>query len=202
LLIFDPAKVPDERYNVCQMSVPGEATAQDNRGPRATQSEKLAALNALTHEDYGRFLKYAEWTAAKFTGRVNDADAEDLLNEAVVRVLDERNWYPQKADFRTFFRGVIRSIASDWYKHSHYTESPDTLLSPSRHDEETEAAITLDKFRERLRDRPHALEIFDLKRNGMTAREIMERLGIRKEIYLAAVKWIQRTLRKRGSGNE
>ncbi len=57
----------------------------------------------------------------------------------------------------------------------------------------------IERIRETLKPRPHAVEIFDLKREGHTAKEIQERLGIRKEIYQAAAKWVERTVRKEGS---
>jgi len=183
------------------MSAPGEAIPPEEKGPCATRSEKAAALNALRPEDYGKLLKFAEFIAMKFSGRVNDADAEDLLHEAILRVLDERNirnWYPQKVDFQTFLKGCIRSIANEWYKRARNTESPDELLSPTRHDAQMEAAITIENIREALKTRPHAVQIFDLKCDGLTAREIQERLGISEQIYAAAVKWIERTLRQRG----
>jgi DNA-directed RNA polymerase specialized sigma24 family protein len=173
----------------------------EENGPSATQLEKLAALNALKPEDHGKLLRYAGWIASKSSGRVNDSDGEDLYQEAIVRVLDERNirkWYPQKVDFFTFMRGCIRSIASEFYKGAKETESPDNLLDPTRHDAQTEAAIMIEKIRETLKDRPHAVEIFDLKRYGHTAKEIQERLGIREQVYAAAVKWIERTLKQEG----
>jgi RNA polymerase sigma factor (sigma-70 family) len=187
------------------MSAPGESIPHDENSPRATRSEKVAACNALRPEDYGRLLKFAELTARKFSGRVNDADAEDLMQEAIVRVLDERdirNWYPQRADFLTFLRGCIKSIADSWYKRAKETESPDELISPTRHDAQTEAAITIERIRATLSARPHAVEIFDLKCQGLTAREIQERLRINEHIYAAAVKWIERTLRQGVSGND
>jgi RNA polymerase sigma factor (sigma-70 family) len=183
------------------MSVPEETLLQEENDPCATRSEKVAAFDALTADDYGKLLRFAEFTALKFRGRVNDADAKDLLQEAIARVLDKqdiRKWHPQKVSFLKFLRGCIRSIASDWVKRAKITELPDELLSPTRHDAQTEAAIMLEKIRETLKARPHAVEIFDLKCSGLTAREIQERLGINEHIYGAAVKWTERTLRQEG----
>lgn len=173
----------------------------EENGPCATQREKLAALNALSEEEHGKLLAYAVWISGKFSGRVNDSNGEDVYHESIVRVMDERNirkWYPLKADFKTFMRGCIRSIASEFYKGAKDTESPDNVLDPKRHDAQTEAVIMIEKIRETLKDRPHAVEIFDLKRYGHTAKEIQERLGIREQVYAAAVKWIERTLKQEG----
>jgi RNA polymerase sigma factor (sigma-70 family) len=183
------------------MSVPGEPIPHGENDSSATRSEKVAAFNALKPDDYGKLLRFAEFTAMKFRGRVNDSDAEDLLQESILRVLDVRdirNWYPQRADFLTFLRGCIRSIASEWYKRGRNTELSDELPSPTRHDAQTEAAIMIEKIREALKPRPHAVEIFDLKCSGLTAREIQERLGVSEQVYAAAVKWIDRTLRQEG----
>jgi RNA polymerase sigma factor (sigma-70 family) len=179
------------------MSALGQALPPEKNDPCATRSEKVAAFDTLKPADYGKLLIFAEFTAMKFSGRVNDADAEDLLHEAILRVLDEQNirrWYPQKVDFLTFLRGCIRSIASDWYKRARQTELPDELLSPTMHDAQTEAAITIEKIRETLRARPQAVEIFDLKCLGLTAREIRQRLRINPQTYAAAVKWIKRRI--------
>jgi RNA polymerase sigma factor (sigma-70 family) len=184
------------------MSLPEETNPpKEGREPCATRSEKAGALNALKTDDYGRLFKFAEFTAMKFSGRVKDSNAEDLLHEAIVRVLDERNirkWYPRKVEFLTFLRGCIRSIANEWYQHARDTELPDELLSPIRHDAQAEASMMIEKIREKLKGRPHAVEIFDLKCEGRTAKEIQKHLGINEQVYAAAVKWIERGLRQRG----
>jgi RNA polymerase sigma factor (sigma-70 family) len=186
------------------MGAAGSIFPEDEYGPCATRSEKAAALNDLV-KDYGKLLKFAEYTARKFRGKVIHADAEDLLHAAILQVLHEdnrRKWYPNRVTFLTFFRGTIRSMAGDWFKRARHTESPDSLLSPIRHNEQTEAAIMIGEIRDTLRARPHAVDIFDLKSQGLTAREIEERLGITKQIYEAAVKWIDRALDRGGFRNE
>lgn len=183
------------------MSAPEGAISPGEKGPCATRSEKAAALNLLTPQDFGKLSKFSQYVAAKFKGRVNDADAEDVLNEAIRRVLDEQNirkWYPQNVDFPGFLRGCIRSIASEWYERASDTEMPDELASPARQYAQTEAAMVIEKVRESLISRPHAVEIFDLKARGLTAREIQKNLGISEQIYAAAVKWIERTLVQEG----
>jgi DNA-directed RNA polymerase specialized sigma24 family protein len=156
-------------------------------------------------EDHGKLLKFAEFTAMKFNGRVNDSNGEDLYQEALLRTLDEqkpRAWYPDNVDFITFLRGCIRSIADQWYKRSRYTELRDEIPSPTRYHEQVEAAITIDEIRQLLKSRPHAVEIFDLKCLRLTGKEIQEALGISPPIYAAAVKWIARALRQGGYRSE
>jgi DNA-directed RNA polymerase specialized sigma24 family protein len=172
---------------------------------QATRSEKLAALNALTSQDYGKLLRFAEFTAMKFGGRVYDADAEDLLHEAIARALDDgniRKWCSRKIDISMFLKGCIRSIASHWCKRARNTELPNDFPSPTRHDMQIEAAVTIAEIRQRLESRPEAVEIFDLKCLRFTAKEIQERLGISPNVYAAAVKWIARAVKRRGYRNE
>lgn len=167
----------------------------------ATVSEKIAALDALTEEDYGKLLKFAEYTARKFRGTVHHADAEDLLHTVLVQLYDEKNtrkWYPHNADFKVFLKGCIRSSASAWFKRARPTEPPDDLVFPFSHDKQVEAAITIEKIRRSLVGRPHAVEIFDLKCEGLTAEEIQLFLRISERIYAAAVKWIDRSLKQGG----
>lgn len=179
------------------MSAPEAASPEEEKGPCATRAEKVAAFRSLIKEDYARLLKFAEWTARKFEGKVNDSDAEDLLHAALLTAV-ERNWYPQRADFLTYLRGCIRSQADNWYKSAKATELPDEVVSPFRHDARTEAVMELERIRSALKSRPNAVEILDLKCSGMKAKEIQERLGISKNIYAAAVKWIERKLREEG----
>lgn len=177
------------------------STAEDGNGRCATPSEKASAFSALKREEHGKLLRIAAYNARKFHGKVNDADEEDLLQETLLRALDEQNtrkWYPEKVPFIVFLAGCIRSIASDWRKSARTTDMPDDLPSTVRHDAQTEAAIMLEKIRELLKARPHATEIFDLKCLGLTSKEIQERLGLDGHLYAAAVKWIERTLRQEG----
>jgi hypothetical protein len=168
---------------------------------QATRSEKLAALNALTPQDYGKLLRFAEFTAMKFGGRVYDADAEDLLHEAIARALDDgniRKWCSRKIDISMFLKGCIRSIASHWCKRARNTELPDDIPSPRGHERQIEAAITIAEIRQRLESRPNAVEVFDLKCLRLTGKQIQETLGISPSAYAAAVKWIARNLAKEG----
>ena len=192
------------------MSAPKEVIPR-LAGPCATRSEKLAAFDALTPEQRGRLLKYARYIAMKFSGRVNEADGDDLYQEGLLRALDEkdtRNWHKQGVDFVGFLRGCIQSIGDEWYRKSsvgergsrksRYTELPDEIVSPTNHHEQMEAAWLIERMCAALKNRPYAVEIFDLKRRGLKAKEIVKELGIPQNVYAAAVKWIDRTLQREG----
>ena len=188
--------------------IPDEETFGEEKGPPATLAEKLAAFAALTREEKGRLLSYARWLAKAFTGRVNAADADDLYQEGLVRALKTRNWHPQAVDFAGFVLGSIRSTGEQWYsgasvgepgsRKPRFTELPDEIVSPMRHDKQIEDAITIEKMREALKGRPYAVEILDLKGEGLSAKEIQEQLGIPANVHAATVKWIDRTLRQEG----
>ena len=172
---------------------------QPQRPRPAACSEKAAHIEALTRAEYSDLLRCAKRLAARFSGRRHDADAEDLLHEATLRVIDRRNlrvWYPEKVDFLPFLRGCMRSVASEWYKRARTVELPAEVPSTRRYDTQTETAILLDQLRESVMAHPLALEIFDLRCLGLTAREIQAKLGVPKRLYVAAVKWIYRTLRR------
>jgi DNA-directed RNA polymerase specialized sigma24 family protein len=173
-----------------------ETPAQDKE-PCATRAEKLAAFTALTPKDLGGLLNYARYIARTFPGRVNDADADDLYQQAILRALDSRCWYPRRVDFRGFVAGTIRSTGSQWRRNCKYTELPDDLVSPSLEDN-LDALFLMGDIKKALKDRAYAVEILELKRLGLTAKEIQKKLGIPKNVYDAGVKWIDRTLKGKG----
>jgi DNA-directed RNA polymerase specialized sigma24 family protein len=167
----------------------------------ATPSQKEAAFFSLQPEEFGKLLTAAAYMARKFKGKVNYADDQDLLQEALFRVLGDRNtrkWYPEKVTFVVFLIGCMRSIASGWGKKARTTELLEDPVSPERHDAQTEATIMLEKISLILITRPHASKIFELKCQGLTAKQIQRLLCLDKHVYDAAVKWIHRTLRKEG----
>lgn len=79
----------------------------------ATSEEVLAAINELSDRDWLRMKKYAEYKA--YPGLLSGAD--DLMQEALTRVLEERrSWKKNRVDFVRFLCGVIRSISDEEYK--------------------------------------------------------------------------------------
>lgn len=188
----------------------------DHIGPCATHAEKVAALNALTGDDWATLLRIAKYTAfRKFKGRVNDADARDLLQHVVVKAMtenDKRTWYPPEQTFVSFLASVMSSEASNWSRKAsvadsgsnrpRFTELPDDLPSVAKPDEVAEANITYERMRESLKTRPLAVQVFDLRIERLTAKEIQERLGISALEYDSTVKWMIRTLDKGGFRNE
>ncbi len=105
---------------------------------------------------------------------------------------------PNKIDFLTFVKGCIRNIRYDWNRDGRDFEPVDMLVTPPNQQAQAEASITLNKARDCLRGHIHAVEIFDLMREGHTGPEIQEQLKITQSEYAAAYKWIFRTLGSAG----
>lgn len=97
----------------------GKSAAKASQPVAATAEDIASAMDALSTADLVRLKNYAEnriyrigpWAANRRTD-------EDLLNEAVMRLLDgTRQWFPGKVGIVTCLLGVIRSIASAWAGH-------------------------------------------------------------------------------------
>lgn len=72
-----------------------------------TEGEVQVAIRELSDEDYMRLLQ-----AGKGLEKVCRLKSDDLLNEALVRVLDMTRKIPRKESFLTVLYGAMRSIAS------------------------------------------------------------------------------------------
>jgi DNA-directed RNA polymerase specialized sigma24 family protein len=81
----------------------------------ATPEEVTQAIESLTPAELNKLHDYARTRIFSLGRHAGSADAGDLLQEAVRRVLEEkRHWKPAKVDFVGFLIGVMKSIASSW----------------------------------------------------------------------------------------
>lgn len=71
--------------------------------------EAIEAYRSLTDRDRANLAKAARF----FAGRGNLASAEELLNEAYIRVASGRRRWRKSTNFSRFLGGVIKSLASD-----------------------------------------------------------------------------------------
>src|SRR5260221_695063 len=85
----------------------------------ATAEEITRAIDALTEEESVRLKDYAENRIARIGPRAaNRREADELINEAVVRLLEgTRRWYRDNVAFVLYLIGAVRSIASEWAGH-------------------------------------------------------------------------------------
>jgi RNA polymerase sigma factor (sigma-70 family) len=78
----------------------------------ASEDEVRAQLLALDDDALGRL----ELKAAAYRRMLPKEDVDDLVNEALRRVLDGCRKWPKDVAFMAFLFQTIRSIASDWLK--------------------------------------------------------------------------------------
>ena len=90
-----------------------------------TLEEVHARLGQLTEKDLlalaAASRKYRSWLAE---------DCEEVLGEAVQRVLDGRRTWPQRVETAPFLAGVMRSVAWEWLKEGRRREIPESRLRP------------------------------------------------------------------------
>ena len=74
-----------------------------------SHAELIAILQALTEAD-----KIALMKIARFYARRTPFDPDDLLQEAICRVLSGKRVWARGAPFLSFLVGVMRSVAWEW----------------------------------------------------------------------------------------
>src|SRR2546425_1264147 len=81
----------------------------------ATPGEIKQAIEALTLEDTERIEQSARNRIYRIGRAANRREAEELIGEAFMRILDgKRHWYKDRIGFTNCLIGVIWSIASEW----------------------------------------------------------------------------------------
>jgi hypothetical protein len=91
----------------------------------AGPDEVREAIASLTEAERVKLRRLAEGAAFRLRRHVWGKDANDILHDAIRRVLEnKRHWKPQKVDFIGFLAGVIRSIEYDWRERGKRGETP------------------------------------------------------------------------------
>lgn len=83
----------------------------------ATPADIEQAIKALTLEDSERIRQYAANRVQRVGRAANGRSHEDLMQEALFRLLDGRRHWDMGIGFAECFTGIIRSIASEWAGH-------------------------------------------------------------------------------------
>jgi DNA-directed RNA polymerase specialized sigma24 family protein len=92
-----------------------ESVAKKSKEVTATPEEVIRAVENLTDAELKKLNDYARMTVLALGRYAGTIDANDLLQEAIQRVLGEkRHWKPAKVDFVGFLIGAMKSIASNW----------------------------------------------------------------------------------------
>src|SRR5258708_20017004 len=92
-----------------------------------SRAEAAAAIRSLTAADETALIKIARLYAKK-----TSYDHEDLLQEAICRVLGGARAWPRSVPAVAFFWGVVRSIAWEWKTELVENDAPDPPLPPAQ----------------------------------------------------------------------
>lgn len=187
------------------------------RMPRLSYDRTIApshtalALELVTEMDLLRLKSIARLYAR---GLPPDVAWDDLLQEAITRVLTGKRVRPDDVPMVTFLGGVMRSLRADHIRRSRHGVGRDDphwiersadelfeleLLDPGA-DPERALIVTeeLDKIRQLFADDAIALLIIDGLAEGLAAEQIRARNGISRTEYDSARKRMRRALLREG----
>ena len=174
----------------------------------ASPSESAEALNQLSAADLRRLEKIAR---LRVIG-LHDLDWQDLLHDAVARLLDGSRKCPRGLSLVVFLRETMRSIASDHWRRRHarpilleaelprtegeevsgiVESAPDLIADPER---EAAAAETLTKLEAVFQNDPEAMLVIVAMASGKSPDEIQEEAAMTPTRYASTQRRIRRTL--------
>ncbi len=195
----------------------------------ASPEEVRQAIESLTVADYLRLNAYARNRIARLGSLVGSHGADDLLQEAMLSLLEEgrRYWRPERVSLTDFLMGTMRSIGSNWARKGARGDAPlhgadlmppseeggdppdffDTLAGPGRNPElqlvdneyQTEAEL-IQEIENLVKDDLIASFVLDEMKTGRKGPDIMKALGITEKELRAAQRMIQRRVRARWPG--
>ncbi|MCP3958967.1 MAG: hypothetical protein GY719_14040 [bacterium] len=198
------------------MTIEPSNSERQQGGPH-TVADVENAIGALGEVGWRRLR-----TAARDSIGVDDpvADPEELLNEALMRLLDGRRTWRREVGFEYQLARVMDSIASDWGRR----EAPSPVVSEHRlyssdeaEDEDAPSpmpeAVTpepsaedslLGARRERqianlFMDDPRALQVLECMSAGLSRREMRQRTRMSEKQLEAAVRRVRRRVRAASS---
>ncbi len=194
---------------------PSKSTSRTEKS--ATAEEIIQASEKLTQAERAKLYSFARNRARMMALYGSDVTEEDLVQEAIVALLEQRrHWNPKKVDFVGVVMGAIRSIASNYKaaaKGGGFALPDSQLRSPdSDEDEEAVSLIgnypdhsagpeqvaivsnMLSEVYELFVDDPEALVIMDGWRDNMSGTEIIEALEIDRTAYETIARRIRRTV--------
>lgn len=206
------------------MEKPGKLSRRVPEEKAASEEEVVAAMEALTPDDFQRLISYAsrmvEALGRKGLGRSGKDLVQEVLKDTLAR---DRRWNKEAVDFLGHLFGAVRSTAWAWRQkfdeNEPYLESevvrtyPDgkevnpvlNATSPALDARRVaKARDRLDHIEALLAGRPLAVLIVAGLRDKMTGPEIQEELGISRTEFETEMKWVRRTVRadrdKEGGG--
>jgi DNA-directed RNA polymerase specialized sigma24 family protein len=151
-----------------------------------SHSEVFARIQALSDADKIRLMKIARL----FARLVTPYDHDDLLQEAIYRVLSGRRVWARDAPVQPFFFGVMRSIAWEWKSEPH-----ERFVDPPGWGDPG-ARIDIEKIVAMFADDPVAQKIVRLMMQGERGEELRLASGLDKIEYESKRKKIRRRIEK------
>ena len=182
---------------------------------QATQEEIEEAIQALTQTQLIHLENISWFRHGTLGSRGAGRNESDILSDAIIAVLEgRRKWIKDNCDFMIFLKGVMRSITS----HIRSGKAVDTFdeIAPNPVNKQDNAedfveqiptqapidperqllAHDLDKqIRERFKDDPLVLLVYEAFLEKMKPADIQSCLGITENEYNAAAKRLRRTVR-------
>ena len=164
------------------IAIQGEASTES-----LSHAELIAIIQALGDADRTVLMKIA-----RFYARRSPFDHDDLLEEAICRVLSGQRVYARGTPVRSFLVGVMRSIAWEWKSENHEAvvdaADPRCGVSPMM------ASIDSGKIVEMLADDPVAQKIVLGMMEGVRGEELQRFSGLGKVEYESKRKKIRRRI--------
>lgn len=175
----------------------------------ATEAEVRAAIEALPPPALLRLERYARARIRLIGARSGGRDHQDLLQEAVLAVLDgRRSWKPTVVSIEKLLAGVIRSISSHWAEGFDPDEAtaesqlattddgPGVLSTVASGTPDVERSLVakgdLAELVQAFNDDDHVALVIEGFREGMSGPEIQAELGLTEKEYGAARKKLLR----------
>lgn len=169
-------------------------------GSQARKADIETTLAGLSDADLLRLQRFAQLRSRLVPWMA----WEDLLQEAVARVLDGRRKWPPTVDFMAFMRQTIRSIANEHLrreqrKPSHGEFDDERMLDGAHHansqpERAVIAADLLDAIHTLFADDAEVLAILSGLATDESPEEIQRRSGMSATQYASAQKRIRRGL--------
>ena len=168
------------------IAIQGEASTES-----LSHAELIAIIQALGDADRTVLMKIARLYA-----RRTPFDHDDLLQEAICRVLSGKRMYARGTPVRSFLAGVMRSIAWEWK--SEYHEAVVDAPDPRCGESPIMASIDSGKIVEMFADDPVAQKIVLGMMEGVRGEELQRFSGLGKVEYESKRKKIRRRIEKLG----
>jgi DNA-directed RNA polymerase specialized sigma24 family protein len=170
-----------------------------------TTVDVARAIRALSDPDLVRLKALARLWSRGLPGGLGWVD---VLNEAIVRVLDGSRAWPPGVPLLAFLSGVMRSICDDHWRRARREFAGDHLADPGALVEEAEgapdpertlaAAQALAEVNRMFARDPQVQKILAGLAEGLGAREICQRYGLSDVEYDTARKRMRRALLRSG----